>query len=139
MPLIDNQEVAQVFAQYPQDIRKRLLFLRQLILDTAANREDEKPVEETLKWGEPSYLVRGGSTVRLGWKSKQPQQYAIYFHCQTTLVETFKELYPDIFCYDGNRAIIFNLDDDVPTEQLMHCILLSLEYHKRKHLPLLGA
>ena len=139
MASIDNQEVAQTFAQYPQDIREKLLFLRRLIFDTVEIMAQTEPLVETLKWGESSYLVKGGSTVRLGWSRKRPQHYGIYFHCQTTLVETFRELYPDVFCYDGHRAILFDLADDVPTEQLTHCILLALEYHHRKHLPLLGA
>lgn len=139
MQQLDKQDIAQVFNQYPQVVRDRLLFLRQLIFNVAENVANTGHITETLKWGEPSYLAKGGSTIRLGWKSKQPRQYGIYFHCKTTLVETFKELYPGTFCYDGRRAIIFDLTDEVPIEPLKQCILLSLEYHQRKRLPLLGA
>lgn len=132
-------EVSTVFDRYPNALRKKLMSLRQLILTTAAKIPDVGAVEETLKWGEPSYLVKGGTTIRINARNDQPNQYAIYFHCKTRLVETFKVLYGDTFRYEGNRAIIFNVDDEVPIEVLEHCISLSLTYHQRKKLPLLGA
>jgi hypothetical protein len=75
----------------------------------------------------------------MDWKVSKPTQYALYFHCQTRLVDTFKELYGQRFRYEGNRAIIFHQDDTVPVAELKHCITLTLTYHRRKHLPLLGA
>ena len=62
----------------------------------------------------------------------------MYFNCNTKLVDTFKEVYPDTFSYAGNRAINFHRDETVPAAELEHCIFLSLRYHKIKHLPLLG-
>jgi hypothetical protein len=115
------------------------MFLRQLILETALNAEDVNKLEETLKWGEPSYLTKNGSTIRIAWKKTTPNQYFMYFHCKTKLVDTFKELYSDIFIFEGNRAIIFNENNEIPIKELKHCISLSLTYHLRKHLPLLGA
>jgi hypothetical protein len=139
MDTIQNAEVAEVFKTFPKHMRKKLMFLRQLVLDTALETEGVGIVEETLKWGEPSYITKGGSTVRLGWKSSIPHQYAMYFHCQSRLVDTFKELYRDKFKFEGNRAIVFEADDEIPIDELKHCILLALTYHYRKHLPMLGA
>ena len=51
------------------------------------------PFEETLKWGEPSYLVKNGSTIRIDWKSKTPDQYAMYFKCTSKLVPVFRSLF----------------------------------------------
>jgi len=140
---IDNSEVEAVFNQYPQHLYKPLLFLRTQIIQTAMDSKAIDKLEETLKWGEPSYLTDIGSTVRLGWNKALPQQYMIYFHCKTKLVDTFKELYGDTFRYDGNRAIVFDASTDmttnVPKKALKHCILLSLTYKKIKGLPLLGA
>ena len=76
---------------------------------------------------------------KIDWKESTPNQYFMYFHCKTKLVDTFKELYSDKFIFEGNRAIIFNKNDEIPIDALKHCILLSLTYHKNKHLPLLGA
>jgi hypothetical protein len=138
MDNIKNTEVAKVFKNYPTHIRKKVMFLRQLVLDTASETKGVSEVEETLKWGEPSYVTRSGSTVRLGWKKSTPHQYAIYFHCKTRLVDTFRELYRDTFKFEGNRAIVFSEDDEIPADELKHCISLSLTYHIRKHLPMLG-
>jgi hypothetical protein len=138
MDVFKNAEVAKVFGKYPKPMRKMLMVLRQLVLDTAAQTDDVGPVEETLKWGEPSYVTKTGSTVRMDWKEASPRQYAMYFHCQTKLVDTFKELYRDKLRFEGNRAIVFNEDDEIPVDALKHCILLALTYHRRKHLPMLG-
>jgi hypothetical protein len=113
--------------------------VRELIFGVAADNPDIGDLEETLKWGEPSYLAKHGSTVRIGWNDSNPEFYGVYFNCNTKLVDTFNEIYSDVFNFEGNRAIIFHKDDALPTEALEHCILLSLNYHKLKHLPLLGA
>lgn len=45
-------------------------------------------IEETLKWGEPADMTKNGagSTIRLDWKPKHPDHYALYFNCKTTPV-----------------------------------------------------
>ena len=135
---INNPLIAQVFKRYPSPVRQKLMYLRQLILDSASELNIADTLEETLKWGEPSYLAKSGSTIRIDWKSARPEQYAMYFHCQTSLISTFKELYADKLQFEANRAIVFHQDDQVPLDEVKHCILLSLTYHDRKHLPMLG-
>ena len=138
MDVIKNHNVAAAFQSYPGEIRSRLLYLRELILDVASESPEIGDVEETLKWGEPSYLVEGGSTVRLGWKASRPEHYAMYFNCNTKLVGTFREVYSELLDFEGDRAIVLHRDDVVPEAALKHCIALSLRYHKVKHLPMLG-
>ncbi len=101
---IENPDVAAVFADYPEPIRRKMLRLRQLVLETAAETEGVGALEETLKWGEPSYLTKGGSTIRMDWKEKSPHQCALYFNCNTSLVDTFKVLYGDVFTFEGNKG-----------------------------------
>lgn len=128
-------KVAAVFEAYPVALREKLLALRALIFETAARTEGVGTLEETLRWGEPSYLTsetKSGSTVRLNRVKGTDDQYAIYFNCQTTLVETFRQMYPDVFTYSGNRAIVFDMDDTVPANELGHCIALVLCYHLDK-------
>jgi len=139
MHRVKNPDVARKLQSYPKPIRRRLMHLRELLFDVAAGNPDIGDLEETLKWGEPSYLAEQGSTVRIGWSKSRPDCYAMYFNCNTKLVDTFKEVYSDLFRFEGNRAIIFHQEDALPTEALEHCIQLSLKYHKIKHLPLLGA
>lgn len=132
--VFNSEQVQQKFVAYPQDMQQRLLFLRQLILDCT-----DKNVEETLKWGEPSYLCAQGSTIRIDYKEKFPHQYAMYFNCKSKLIDTFKEIYADEFIFEGNRAIVFEADQNINISALKNCIGLALNYHQIKHLPLLGA
>lgn len=111
--------------------------LRKIVIDTAKEVEGIDALEETLKWGEPSFLAKKGSTLRMDWKAKSPNQYAMYFKCTSRLVDTFREVYPDTFSFDGNRAIVFQLDDDIPEAQLKRCIEATLRYHDVKHHPTL--
>ena len=112
--------------------------LRELVIETASEIDGLHQLEETLKWGEPSYLTKFGSTLRMDWKAKKPEQYALYFKCTSRLVETFKLHFNHTFCYEGKRAIVFKLDDKIPKEALKNCIKAALTYHKVKHLPTLG-
>ncbi|MEQ9279640.1 MAG: DUF1801 domain-containing protein [Balneola sp.] len=139
MKLTTDPRTKEVFKNYPKSVQTQMYQLRELVLSTAREIEGLDKLEETLKWGEPSYLTKHGSTVRMDWKKKSPDQYAMYFKCTSKLVPTFKELYPDVFTFEGDRAIIFKLDERIPDNELKHCVKLALTYHKVKHLPLLGA
>lgn len=133
-----DERVEPQFAAYPDAIRPRMKTLRQLIVETAEEIESINEIEETLKWGEPSFLVKKGSTVRIDWKEKAPDQYAVYFKCTSKLVPTFREVFGDTFQYEKNRAIVFSVDEEVPVKELKACVALALTYHRVKHLPLLG-
>lgn len=132
-----NPEVAVVFDSYPKEMRAKLLFLRQLIYETAASLKEIGELEETLKWGEPSYLTpktKSGSTIRIAWKESQKEQYSVFFKCTANLVPAFKEKFPQTFKFGGDRSINFDLDDDVPEKELKQCIALALTYHRNKKL-----
>ncbi len=133
-----NTQVQEKISSYPGNAKSQLECIRSLILKVA-DENNLGAVEETFKWGEPSYLVNGGSTIRIDWKPKEPDVVKVYFHCQTSLLETFKELYQDELEFDGKRAIVISLDMDIDKCPLDHCIELALRYHSLKHLPLLGA
>ncbi len=139
MEFKSDPRVIEIFDRYPKSAKFQLLHLRELVLTTASEIERLEKLEETLKWGEPSYLTKYGSTIRMDWKKKNPEQFALYFKCTSRLVETFKILYKDILRFEGTRAIVFRLDEKIPEIELKHCISLALTYHKVKHLPLLGA
>lgn len=123
----------------PQEARTALLHLRELIFETAAESAEVTGFRETLKWGQPSYVTSSGSTMRIHWQPDTPDRCYLYFHCQTRLVETFRELYRDLFEFQGNRAIVLPTTGEIPTGPLKHCISMALQYHRVKHLPMLGA
>lgn len=123
------------FNAYPAAVRRKMFALRELVFETAATAKGVGELQETLKWGEPAYVTaesKSGSTVRMDWKAKHPDQYAMYFHCQTGLVESFRSMFPNDFTFEGNRALVFKLSDPVPTDALAFCIAASLTYHSRK-------
>jgi hypothetical protein len=127
--------VDAVFKAYPPPIKSKLLALRRLIFDTARTTRGVGRLEESLKWGQPSYLTKeskSGSTIRIDQVKSGTGQYAVYFHCQTDLVATFRELYPHEFSYGGNRRILFGAGDRIPEAALRHCIALALTYHLAK-------
>jgi len=133
-PHIADKDVKAVFDAYPVRLRSRLLALRGLIFDAAKNADVGK-VTETLKWGEPAYLParpKVGTTIRLNAVKGSSERYLALFHCQTTLLSTFRELYPKDFVFEGERALVFSVDGKVPAEPFKHCVALALTYHKRK-------
>ena len=132
-----NPEVAAVYDSYPPEFRTRLLSLRELVLKTAALIEGVGEIEETLKWGEPSYLTphsKSGSTIRLAWKESRPEQYSMFFKCTANVVPAFRKKFPDLFRYGGDRSIDFALGERVPVRELQLCIALALTYHRTKNL-----
>lgn len=133
-----NPKVDLVFRNYPDSVRNKMLFLREVVIETAKEIDGLAELEETLKWGEPSYLAKNGSTIRMDWKAKSPNQYALYFQCSSRLIETFKMIFKNTFDFEGKRAIIFRLKDNIPKEELKYCLKAALTYHKVKHLPTLG-
>lgn len=120
---------------YPPSIRPKLETLRRIILETAKATEGVGAIEETLKWGQPSFVTSetgSGSTIRIDTVKSDPKRYAMYFHCQTNLVASFRQLYPKAFAYEGNRAILFDANKSPAEKPLRHCIALALTYHARK-------
>jgi len=131
MKKFNDINVKAVFDSLDPAIRKHLLELRELIFEVGANTEGVGPLEETLKWREPAYLTtksKSGTTIRLYFVRGSTDRFAIYFNCKTTLLESFRQLYPDVFEFGGNRALIFQVGQPLPVEPLSHCIALALTY-----------
>ena len=126
-----DAKVEAVFENYPDFVRDKMQFLRELV-HKSAQEVQLKSLTETLKWGEPSFVNKKGSTLRMDWKEKKPDQYAMYFQCTSRLVETFKLVFGNQFSYEGKRAIVFRIDEDTPIEELKKCIKATLLYHEVK-------
>lgn len=127
-------EVTAVFERYPKPIREKLLELRQMVLETAAATPGVGEIVESLKWGQPSYLTvrpKSGTPIRLDAHDVAQGQIGLYVHCQTSLIDTFRQRYPNL-TYEGNRAIILDAHSQFPNEALRDCIALALAYHQTK-------
>ena len=62
MELTSNPALQTVFNSYPKSVRPQLLHFREFVLSAAYEIEGLNKLEETLKWGEPSYLTKHDST-----------------------------------------------------------------------------
>ena len=133
-----DPQVETIFANYPDFVRDKMQHLRNLVIETAEETEGVTLLEETLKWGEPSFVTKNGSTLRMDWKEKAPDQYAMYFQCTSRLIDTFRLVFDHKFQYEGKRAIVFQLNQKVPELELKECIKAALTYHQVKGLITLG-
>jgi hypothetical protein len=128
-------EVTAVFSTFPTTVRARLLEVRELIFETAADIKGVGPLTETLKWGEPAYLTQAtgsGSTIRLGWLRSSERACAVLFNCRTTLIDDFRRQFPDVFAYEKNRAILLDARERLPEAPLRSCLGMALTYHRRR-------
>ena len=127
-------DVKAVFDSYPPKARKQLLAARALLLKTAAQTDGVGAIHETLKWSEPAYLTQqtgAGTTIRLAWKAVNPDKYRVLVHCQTNLIETFRTICPELN-YDGNRAIVLDVNAPLPRDALAQFLGMALVYHRVK-------
>ncbi len=108
--------------------------LRELIFKKAKEYPEVGNIEEVLKWGQPSYLTsesKSGTTIRIDDVKARTGTYAIYFNCKTSLIETFRAMFPQLE-YEGNRAIHFRVEEKMPKKELWECIAMALTYHLSK-------
>ena len=128
-------EVDAALASYTPAQRRRLLQLRKLIIKTA-RQLDIGELIETTKWSEPAYMPkrpRTGTTIRLGCKKGDHAHYRLYVNCQTSLIDTFKTLFAELD-YEGNRGVIFPVDQAPPADVVGVMVEAALTYHKNKRL-----
>ena len=136
--LKSTPESEAVFASYPATVSDKMQFLKELVLETAEEINEIDTLEITLKWNEPSFVTTKGSTLRMDWKEKSPDQYALYFQCSSRLVDTFRLVFGNLFQYEGKRAIVFQLQQKIPVAEVKECIKAALRYHTVKHMETLG-
>ncbi|MDP2697613.1 DUF1801 domain-containing protein [Thalassospira sp.] len=133
-PPIQNPAITARYALYPTAAQERFHILRGWIYEVATGDPAIGPLAETVKWGEPSWrpISGGGTTLRLDWKDKNPNQIALYVNCQTSLIAEFRDMFDGQLQFEGNRAILLPLDQALPEDALKFCIAAILGYHRRK-------
>ena len=127
------RDVQAAFDAFPPEVRHRLADIRAMIFGVAAEDRRIGPVSEALKWGEPAYLTEAtgsGSTIRLGWP-RAPDHAAIYFICRTTLVDDFRERFGGTFQYEGTRAVLLPVGEEIARPQIETMLSMALTYHLR--------
>jgi hypothetical protein len=122
------KDVSAAFDHLPTTFQKPLLDMRNLILNVAQSDPRIGALNEVLRWGDPAYITaraKTGSTIRLGVE-KASGQPAVFFNCQTTLVEEFRQTFGDTLSYSKNRAVLI---DGAPQDALRACVASALTYH----------
>ncbi len=130
-----DPKIDEAIAAYPKPVRKGLLALRNLILETARETPGVGELTEGLRWGQPSFMTQAtgsGSTIRIDGQRNSPDKFAIFFHCRTGLVDQFRSIYASQLTFVGNRAIELDAGETLPVPELKHCIALALTHHLRK-------
>lgn len=128
-PPFFNDKVAAAFAAFPDELRPGLLRLRALIHEIAEETPGVGPLEETLKWGQPSYAAKSGTPIRLGLP--KTGGFALYVHCQTTVLSDFQSLFPETLTLEGNRGVHLTPDSPLPEDPLRALIKSALTYHQK--------
>jgi hypothetical protein len=118
-------EVRAVFDSFPEPARAGLLSLRDLIFQVAGNT----PVTESLKWGQPAYRTPKGSTLRLG--VPKTGGFALYTHCATNIIETYRTHAGLDARFEGNRAVLFTDMTEIK-DSLRLMIAHALTYHDKR-------
>ncbi|MCO6383401.1 DUF1801 domain-containing protein [Oceanicola sp. 502str15] len=132
-PPFASTALSEAFTAFPAPLRKALLSLRALIYEVAEATPGVGALEESLKWGQPSYATAetgAGSPVRLG--CPKAGGFAIYVPCSTRIIPDFQALFPEGFRFDGTRGVLFDQGETVDEEALRLLIAGAQTYHLRK-------
>lgn len=128
-----SANIAAAFDIPNMQARKGLLALRAMVFEVADDLPQIGKVEEALRWGQPAYLTpetKSGSTLRLG--IPKSGGFALFVHCQTSLISDYRAAFPDATDIEGKRAILFNDTADIDPNSLKWLIRRALTYHLKR-------
>ncbi|UYV37038.1 DUF1801 domain-containing protein [Rhodobacteraceae bacterium D3-12] len=123
-------DVEAAFDAMPEAARQGCLALRALVLGVARDTPEAGRVSEELRWGQPAYLTpetKSGTTIRLG--APKSGGFALFVHCQTSLIEDFRPIAPEGTRFDGKRAVLFDKPEEVQPDALGLLVRAALTYH----------
>lgn len=129
------ENVLPAYQLFPPEHRNTLLEIRELIFETASTDPRIGVLLEELRWGEPAYITankKTGSTIRLGIE-KASGLPALFFICNTSLVEDFRNQFGELLTYSKNRVVLIDRSDSQHKSALGMCIASALTYHLRKN------
>ena len=123
--------VRAVFDTCPAPARAGLMALRRMILARAADLPVIGQLKEGLRWGQPAYLTPDtGAWCSLRIGTVPGAGFGLFVQCQTGLIEAFLDGPGAGLRRQGNRAVIFAVDEEVP-EVVGVLIGWALTYHRR--------
>ena len=130
----ENTPTLGAIGQHSEPVKGRLLQLRSLILEVAEHNDAIGELEETLKWGQPSFLTvkpKTGTTIRIDRDTSGEGVVVMYVHCQTSLVSHWRALFPHV-CFGGNRSVHFRQEEPLPEDEIRQMITMAFTYHRSR-------
>ncbi|MEO1454429.1 MAG: DUF1801 domain-containing protein [Pseudomonadota bacterium] len=125
-----SQPVHAAMSDWPADLRAQAERVRAMIYEVAAET-GSAPVEETLKWGQPSFSNgKAGTPLRLGYVPGDTLPLRLLVHCSTTLIDQCRTRFGEL-TYETNRAICLSDTAPLPETELKACIALAQDYHAK--------
>ncbi|MEP5732549.1 MAG: hypothetical protein ABJL67_24625 [Sulfitobacter sp.] len=128
------QPLLDIIAHWSDPAQQAVWICRTLFHQISTER-DIGPLDETLKWGQPSWRPvrpRTGSTLRMGWRQADADHLAFFVDCKTNLAAQMQDIYPDVFQNDGKRALLLPLSRPFAEQAVAHLAELTFTYHQRK-------
>ena len=119
------------FGAGTSDRHQAMLSMRSLIYEVAEELPQVRTIDQSLKWGQPSFEAvnpKTGSPIRIYAVKGSDTAYGLYFICTTTLVQQFRDRYGDELVFQENRAILLDTAKPFPREAIRHCIAMALTY-----------
>jgi Domain of unknown function (DU1801) len=136
----EDAKILAAYSSLPEEIMKAALTIRDRIFALAQQHAEIGQVEETLKWGMPSYLTKSpksGTPIRLGCNA-DANTLGIYVHCQTQVVDNFRETTPADLLVESkittekSRAIHLPAKTPLPNSVIDKFLYEALTYHTRR-------
>lgn len=120
-------DITKIYSNYSQNERDKIQEIVTLIELVAKELNTE--VTPSLKWNQLSFSSKQGTPIRVDRFSENI--IGIFVHCQTTLVEEWKEIFGETMNFSKTRAILLDLNAPLPQEELKICIQMALNYKKK--------
>ena len=133
-PPFASDQVADAFSRFNPAEHATLLAVRGLIHELATETPGVGTLEESLKWGSPSYVTvspRTGTPIRLDRHNSDENTVGVYVHCQSRVMEQFKVVHPSSPRTLGARALLLHTDKALPLAALSDFLLIALTYRLR--------
>ncbi len=129
MTEFQDEKIKAAFLNFDRAARSSLLAARHLILSMTDKLDRVSSIEESLKWGQPSYapVPKTGTPIRLGvTKTGAP---TMFVHCQTTLVSDLEADNAHGLKTIDNRAVLLPSGDLADHPGLLNFVRLAFTYH----------
>lgn len=123
-------DVRATYQSWPAPAMQQAWQVRTILLDTAP-AIGSAPVVESLKWGEPALRPRrGGTTLRIAWSPRQPDDIGLFVDCKTDLCQRMSGDFPQAFSYAPPRAMYLPVAGDLPKDALRHLARIAFRYKR---------